>query len=251
MCLFVPFLIDAQSETHSDELTNELVRVEFDIFSFEDEVVISQLILKKSKIQSGAKDYPAALKTLQRVNVYNLSDSLKHVFFKEQIVLHYLLGNHGQAKSMLLEAGLLDSWEPDDDLRLTEILNDVALGNFNQAKELYHKLNPGVNVLEVFDVKKVRNPQKAFNLSLLLPGSGQIYAGSFLKGISSAGIQTLLFAYGIRGIQKQYYFTEALTSIALFQGFYFGGAEYARELADERNNNISRELSVKILDSFK
>jgi len=250
MCLYVPFSTSAQlksleTDAHLDELTN----VEWEIFSAPDELVAARLLLRKSNIHSSAGDYAQALATLDRINSYALGDSLQEKIMEERISLLYLNGEFEQAKNALLEASVL-GYSQNDDLRLIEVLNYIGLKDVEQAKSQYEKLNPGGDVSEVFSTKKFRKPTKAFNLSLLLPGSGQIYAGHTLKGVTSLGVQAFLFTYGIKGIQRRYFFTEALPSVALFQGFYFGGAEFARELTEERNRKIINELSNQVLSSF-
>lgn len=250
MCLYVPFSTSAQlgsvsSSSYLDKLTN----VEWEIFSESDEVVVAQLLLKKCSIYNESGDYGTAITTLDRINSYLLDDRLQAQIMNERISLLYLNGEFEQAKNTLLELNVLD-FPKNDDSRLIEILNSIALKDIDQAKMDYEQLNPSANISEVFDAKKFRKSEKAFNLSLLLPGSGQMYSGYVFKGIASLGVQSFLFTYGVKGIKRRYFFTEALPSIAIFQGFYFGGAEYARELTKERNQKIVRKLSEQVVNSF-
>ncbi|MEP1096145.1 MAG: hypothetical protein ABJG78_13610 [Cyclobacteriaceae bacterium] len=250
MCLYVPFSISAQLKSvTTDAYLDELTRVEWEIFSTSDESVIARLLLTKSSIHGSGGDYEQALATLDRINSYALDDSSQWEVMEERISLLYLNGEFEQAKNAILEASVL-GYPQNDDLRLIEVLNYISLMDLDQAGSLYEKLNPGGDVSEVFRAKKFRKPTRAFNLSLLLPGSGQMYSGHVLRGVTSLGIQAFLFTYGIRGIQGRYFFTEALPSVALFQGFYFGGAEFARELTEKRNRKIVNELSNQVLRSF-
>lgn len=250
MCLFEPYLTSAQSkEIVSDSRLDELIEVELKIFQGSSEQILADLLLKKSTMYRELSNYQAALSTLQRISSHSLHDTIQSKIMNEQIFLLYLNGDYEQAKNAILEARLLD-YSSNDDVRLVEILNYVALKDLTQAKQLYKQMNPHGDLSRVFDSRKFRKPEKAFNLSLILPGSGQIYAGSVFRGVTSLSVQTFLFTYGIKGIGRRYFFTEALPSVALFQGFYFGGAEFAKELVHKRNKEIVEDLSNQVLSSF-
>lgn len=229
----------------------ELLSIERAIFKEENDQVKSRLLLDKSKLYSRLEKYNDALATLSRINTYNAKREIQFEIINQKIFLNFLLGEYNQVKNAVLEASLIDDYTADEDTKLIEILNYVALEEFDKAKELFEELNADSNSQEIFDVKKLKKEERAFNLSLVVPGSGQIYAGHFFRGLTSMGLQGVLFTYGVQGIQRRYFFTQALPSIGIFQGFYFGGAEYARELTVKRNEEIVKKLSNNIVNSFK
>lgn len=252
MCLFAPFLNEAQSIPAVDSTNDrvELMRLEWEIFNSIDNKISSELLLNKSSIQLQSEDYHAGLESLNRINLYGLDPGLRNEILNQKILLYYLSGQYGQVKNAILETTLLEDYVPNEDIKLLEILNLVALKEFEEARILFKELNPTINDDEVFDVKKLRKENKALNMSILFPGSGQIYAGYYFKGLSSLGIQAIFFTYGIKGLQDSYFFTQALPSIGLFYGFYFGGAEYAKELVRDRNQKILNDLSNNIIDAL-
>lgn len=253
MCLFVPFLSNGQPSALTLEAVawGELLAMEREIFYSVDEEEKSKLILGKSRIFTRFKKYDQSLKTLERISTYNLSANMKYEVANERVLLNFLLEEHNQVKNTLLELSLDEDYRADDDTKLIEVLNYVALHDFEKARALYIQLNPNGEESEVFDVRRLKKQGTAYNLSLVVPGSGQMYAGHFFKGMTSMAVQTFLFTYGIKGIQRQYFFTQALPSIGVFQGFYFGGAEYAKELVVKRNDGIRQMLSSNILNSLK
>lgn len=94
--------------------------------------------------------------------------------------------------------------------------------------------------------KKLNKPNEnlAATLSMIIPGSGQCYAGNCVDGLNSLGL--LSFTIGIMAhITIQYSIYESLIAVSpWFQRYYKGGFENARnEALKKRSANRSQILS--------
>ncbi|MEQ9008360.1 MAG: hypothetical protein RLP12_10780 [Ekhidna sp.] len=234
-----------------DQALSALVEIEQKIFSETHIEIVDSLLFIKAKIYKEAERFEEALKTLNRIS--NLSGSnLSAQVLNEKIKNNYFIKNHVQAKNLILETTFLDGYQKTKEIILFETLNYVALQELDAAERSFFALIADAEpVNETFRKIKFKSTEKAFVLSFIIPGSGQIYAGHPLKGVLSLSIQAPLFYFGLNGIQRGYIFTESIPSIALFQGFYFGGAEYAKELVLQRNQREVEELSLAILRKAK
>ncbi len=250
MCLFAPFLIEAQDESDA-HLLSSCVSLEQQIFSESSLEKKDSLLLAKAVVYKQYQDFENALKTIDRIS--NLAGpDLSSRVMDEKIKLNYLMGNHKQVKNLIAETIFLEDYQKSKDIILFESLNYVALQELDQARESFETLVRDKEVItHAFRKVKFKNPEKAFILSFIVPGSGQIYAGRTFKGLLSLGVQAPLFYVGFSGISRGYVFTESIPSIALFQGFYFGGAEYAKELAIEYNQATIEELSSSMISAIK
>lgn len=247
MCLFAPFLTRSQNS----EVLNELLELELAIYQSEEVDQRAALLLKKAGIWIAETDYQNALGTLERINVYATNDSLKNETVEMKSLTYYLSSEFALAKNAILEASLESWFAPSKDLRLIEVLTEVELEKFSEAEAMLINLNPNLDVSSIFNIRKLKKEEKAFNLSLILPGSGQMYAGYFFKGLTSIALQAVCVYGGVTGLRDRYFFSQALPSVAVFQGFYFGGADYAKNLVTRRNEQIKTELSATIVNQLK
>ena len=252
ICTFlcVPFLTSSQGLAKDNNL-DMLVQLEWLIYGEQESDIRDSLLFQKASIYKSQNDFEKALSTLDRIS-YAPSPNLENQILSERVVLNFLLHRDAEVQNLILQGIFLENYQRTYDIQLIEVLNNIRLHKIEDAKmSLYQLVSDSSRVEQLFDYKKVKSPQTAFKLSFMIPGSGQMYAGKFFKGLFSMGVNASLFYIGIRGIQRRYFFTEALTSVGLFQGFFFGGAEYAKELAVERNNLIVQELSNRVLGTIQ
>ncbi len=101
-------------------------------------------------------------------------------------------------------------------MKVLEVLVNIDLGNwdFVRSELLANKTDFNLSEEAIADIlpekTKLKNPQKAYNLSLL-PGIGQWYAGYFWKGVLSGGIQTTLGLFSIYSLVNGYFFSGTLS----------------------------------------
>jgi tetratricopeptide (TPR) repeat protein len=95
--------------------------------------------------------------------------------------------------------------------------------------------------------RKTKSPTRALWLSILLPGSGQIYAQKTGDGITSAGLIAATIAWGIHNIHLKLPIRAVLSSLTLFQQFYEGGGRYAYKLTNDYNTHLQMIHVKKIV----
>lgn len=245
MCLCAPYLISAQGRLP------ELIELEKRIFHTKDVSEIDSLLFVKAGIYKSTEQFDLALRTLDRIS-FTRGSGLEVDIINERILINYLTDNHINAQNLLIEGEFIEGYKKSEMTRIIEILNYVSLEQFAEAEKALHFLIQDSSRVEaIFDIKKLKNPNLAFTLSFIVPGSGQMYAGKVFNGLVSLSVQSALFYTGVNGLYRGYPFTESIPSIALFQGFYFGGAEYAKEIAINRNEKIVDDLSTYILREIK
>ena len=248
MCLFVPSLIKAQLK-HLDSTLDELVQLEWQIFSEANEESRMSLLMEKADVFMKVEDYDGALENLDRINTNILSVQSRDSILLERAYLYYLKDEFQQSLSQVLQIEMQGRREDWKNLQLIKVMNYVALGEFENANETYQLVWPDRLESKVFE-RRLKKEQKAFSLSFILPGAGQLYAGYPFKAITSLGLQAFFFTYGIKGLQREYFFTQTLPSIAIFQGFYFGGADYSKDLVRKKNDLIKKKLTNEIVASM-
>ena len=245
-------------ETREDVLKSAL---SFERQAFEESDLSRKgfFLLQKSYCYKKIGDYQSALDILNRVKIPS-RDTLNRALKYEKILLNYLLGNYQRSFDELLKYRLsqgTSQGEVDGDILILEILNLIGLNKWEEAKELTlmnaDDLGTDSEQVEAFFSGKLKpkNPDKAYTLSLFLPGVGQMYSGYFLKGVLSGGIQTLLVGFSAYSLHQGYFFTGGMTGVALFYTFYLGGARHARELAVAKNKERAREISLKFMKGVK
>lgn len=219
-------------------------------------------LLNKSFCYKALGNFDLANSIIKRAIDLGKQDSLDYQLRYEAVLNNYL--NHNPL-NVISEINLLKFYYPskstnDLDLKVMNVLalNDLAL--WQKAKKILLDNNKQLNVSSekieslYFDANdvKLKKTNKAYAISLLLPGMGQIYTGHFFKGLLSLSLQTAAMTYGIYGIKNGYYFTAALPGVALFNSFYMGGADYSKALVIERNkikiNKVNQKINSALLE---
>lgn len=225
----------------------------FERLAFEapDNTAKAEYLLKKAFCYKAISEYDKALEILGRIRRPK-SDTLKDLISYEKVLLHYLNGDYSSSNNEILRIKLKSESYLDTDVIYLETLNLIGLNRWEEARELLINNQSTLNISEdeinyVFTKKlKPKSPDKAFTLSMFMPGVGQMYSGYVFKGLISGGIQAVLIGFSGYSLYKGYFFTGGMTGVALFYTFYFGGARHARELAQRKNLEISTGLSHKL-----
>ncbi|MFT6883151.1 MAG: tetratricopeptide (TPR) repeat protein [Marinoscillum sp.] len=211
----------------------------------------SELLLRKSYCYKALGQFDEAISTLLRIrNTPN--DSLNRSVGYEIILNNYLAGNYEESYKSILKQKLRAKGIHVE-LVYFEALNLLALNRWQEAKELVQLHSDLLSINEgelelLFEGKlEPKKVSKAFNLSMFLPGVGQMYAGYFGKGLFSGAVQAGLVGLSAYSLYNGYFFTGTFTGVAFFYTFYFGGARYAQELAMRSNELRSTELSRRLL----
>ena len=110
------------------------------------------------------------------------------------------------------------------------------------------KVEIGEDFVRIRKAERRFNPAIAWRLSLILPGSGQVYSGNYMEAANSSLLMAG-FAYLTVNIAIEYTFVEALVvASSFFQRYFVGGANMAEKLTLERQN---KELNNSFLSIMK
>lgn len=260
ICIFlsVPFSGNAQL-SKADSLFQAgsflEARVEYErlIFFKTNDVSRNELLLKKSYCYKAQSKFGNAFETLKRADYYSGEDGIRIQLFYESILTAYLDGQYDIALSLLQELNYNFEEVKNYNLDAVEILVLNELMKWTEAEEKYialasnHHLALDTTIYKTITKLKLRKPGKAVKMSYLLPGSGIIYAGAPIRGLTSLALQGGSVALVVHGLREGYFFSNAFTGVALFYLLYNGGAQYASNIAIKRNSDRinSFKLSVK------
>ncbi len=258
--LFACFTINAQSSKADSclaigDLDHAALYFEEEAFFEGDLIRKSELLLRKSYCYKALGKFDDAIGTLSRIRKTPV-ESVNRAVGYEIILNNYLAGHYEESNKELLKQKLMAK-QVYVELVYLEALNLLALNRWKEAKAIIQKnaefLKINQEDLELIFEGKLdpKKASKAFNLSMLLPGVGQIYAGYFSKGLFSGAVQAGLVGISAYSLYNGYFFTGTFTGVAFFYTFYFGGARYAQELALKSNESRSKELSRKLLGAKK
>lgn len=211
----------------------------------------SKFLLWKSYCYKALGDYHKSLSITDRITKFE-DDSLRQLVIYERIFLSYFIEDYQLTYNELLKWDLRVAAE-DRGVEIYRFLTLVSLGKIEEAKTELTKCRSvfGLGEEEVAhffsDKWKLKDPNKAYKLSLFLPGIGQMYSGYFFKGVLSGTIQVGLVAFTAYHLYHGYIFTGGMTGAALFYTFYLGGARYASQLAEKKNGEIKEEIKEKFM----
>ncbi len=226
-------------------------RVAYERLLFQGKTDAGLLLLKKSFCLKAEGKFEEAYTTLQRVDVFKESDSLRTALYSELALDAYLGGKFDQALSTLQE---LHYYFPDKNSSISDALEILTLNQLLKWNEAEQKFNsyleryniPDQHLYQKQRLPKLKNPAKAETLSFLIPGSGQLYAGYPGHAITSVLIHGGLVVFTVYSFTNGYYFSGAFTGVGLFSLFYNGGAGHAKDLAMRHNAEQLTRFNEKV-----
>ena len=245
--LFATFLIKAQS---ADSLFKQgnyqdaILAYEFEYYQSGQD----SSLLKKSWAYKAMGKYDQAILNLKRINDFDTSYELA--------LLYYLNDQLALSNASLLRMGMSGS-DTTFNATLLKAMVQVDQLQIEEAKNhlIKHSDLLGLDdaaISSIFPKKiKIKNPDRAYNISLFAPGFGQAYAGYPGRGFVSGAMQLGTVGFTYWSLINRYYFSGVLTGAALFYTFYLGGARYAGILANERNEKLTEEIKNQISEQIK
>tara|TARA_B110001452_G_scaffold71163_1_gene57432 strand:- start:498 stop:1337 length:840 start_codon:yes stop_codon:yes gene_type:complete len=205
-------------------------------------------------------------------NLNYLAESYNKIKSYDNALVHYslmynLLSNDSLKNEVCFEMAKCYMSQEKYDYAEIEILNIKELNNYFKSRKNYYLFliylnkrefelskNYFLNISEFSDSninqvqssfshleKKIRrtNPKAASVLSMLIPGSGQMFYGNFSSGINSLLLTTTaLTVFTI--ISIRYSYIDAILSVfPYYQRYYIGGVINAINFAEEKNKLIT------------
>lgn len=201
-------------------------------------------------------------------NLNYLAESYQQIKSYDNALVHYsliynLLTNDSLKNEVCFEMAKCYISEDKYDYAEIEILNIKELNNYFKSRKNYYLFliylykgefelskNYFLNISEFSDAninqiersfshleKKIRrsNPKFASALSMVIPGSGQVYSGNFSSGINSLLLTTTALSI-FTIISFRYSPIEAILSVfPYYQRYYIGGVLNAINFVEEKN----------------
>lgn len=225
-------------------------------------IIKTKALLKKADCYLARQEFAKAEIVLSRIYYADLNDSLIYFARYKTALASYLNSNFSEAESQVIQAksfindsGLVYQFYP----LYVLILNESK--KYQEAKEALlayakHMVKDSIEKRRImheiesqYHYKKIpllKSPEKAKNLSMFLPGTGQLYAGYFWEGALSVSLQLVGLGFTGLCILNKYYFTGIALGTSIFQKFHVGGMNRSEFLVNKRNHIETRSFNDKI-----
>ncbi len=100
--------------------------------------------------------------------------------------------------------------------------------------------------LENRHIRPRKSPRLGRNLSIIIPGLGQVYAGRYWNGIGAFVINSALIYSTAHSVQSENWLDAALIAGLLFHRFYMGNIYNAEKFCFEFNESVDKRLFESI-----
>jgi hypothetical protein len=225
-------------------------------------------ILYKTECYKQGYDFENAFRTVDRISVIGLSDSLRFTVLYQKVLCSYLSNRYSQAELYIQQIKQCNYYRREGmsieiNLLYTLVLNE--LNRWDDAKKLVLEVHDsltlnkeGLDAIEKIvhsysndSLPKLKNEKVLFWISFI-PGAGIIYAGKPIEGFLNFTINMASFAFGVHQIYYSYYLTGYFGGAIMLQKFYFGGRKRAEFLLNKKNYektlNFNRNRKKEIVE---
>lgn len=205
-------------------------------------------LLSKSFAYKADGNYEAALHNLDRITSLQVN--------YEKALIYYLKQDFESCFNQLLRIQMSDNSQKSEAFHLLYVMTLISRNEFTQARAYMmtiHSFGLQKEVIEQLIPKKLKTKSinKAYNISLVLPGIGQAYAGYPGRGFISGLMQVGSAGFTYYSLINRYYYSGVLTGAAMFYTFYLGGARYAGQLAEKKNLNHQKRILAGLKEEIK
>jgi TM2 domain-containing membrane protein YozV len=107
-----------------------------------------------------------------------------------------------------------------------------------------------LNILKELDHVNRLNPNTAMILSMIIPGTGQFYAGDIKNGLNSLTITSLFLYFTTRSIITVGVLEGFTTVFPIYFRYYTGGFKRAKAIAQQRKEYRRAEIYNKLLSLY-
>ncbi len=230
-------------------------RIELEkIFFFSNNQQVKTLaLIRKAACFKAEHHFQEACETLNRIFPAHQPDSLLFEIKYEKALACYLNEDPGQATVELLSLQNLPV-NNEQTARMTFLaaLSYAGLQNWEESKKAAsrfitltvsepQKLERIHSQIDSLFAEKnlpvILSEKKAKNLSSIIPGGGQFYAGKIGEGLFSLGLHAALAWFGISEFLDKFYVTGYTAGFGLLQRLYTGNLQRVQDLVKEANKN--------------
>ncbi|GAF05901.1 hypothetical protein [Saccharicrinis fermentans] len=271
--LCVTFIINSQNHNYSleycwkllsenkhTECVIECERVLFYSGSPEDQknaLFIKGLSLKQQL------DFNKAADTFNQIRITSSESTFFNEKFYEQSLCNYLAGDFENALTNINQYEYLSHGDTiPNEILLVKILSLNSLFHFEDAKNATLALitnnnlnseliNSTENLFRRKNCPRKKNPEKAKNLSMIVPGLGHIYAGRWVEGGISFVLNAGALSFGLYNIYIEYYFTGYVIGFTLLNKFHSGGMKRSYILAETKNKRNIVNFNQHFLELWR
>lgn len=223
-------------------------------------------LLGKAKALKQLGRFSDAERALYRVSHDSLRDSLSYRVRYQLALCMYLQGKFPQTEDVLEQMyfAIPDSVLTAPSLMLYALtLNEER--RWDEAKEkmlkmiAYSKLDTVTSDSLIYVVNemyapanrpRLKNIRTARVLSMILPGSGQLYAGSIGQGIAGMVLNAAAAAFTIYSFNAGAYLTSVGAGLSMFVRFYGGSRHNAEKAATKRNYERSKKFNEQLKEKM-
>lgn len=225
-------------------------------------IVSANALLGKAQALKQLGQFENAEHVLYRISHDSLPDSLSYIVRYQLALCMYLQGKFAQAEDVLDQM----YFTIDDSLLTAPSLMLYALSlneerRWDEAKEKMMRMitcsgldsaaaDSLINVVETMydpqNYPRLKNVKMARVLSMILPGSGQVYAGSAGQGIVSMILNAAAITFTVYSFNVGTYFTAAGSAFSIFGRFYSGGGRNAEKTALKKNYERSKVFNEQL-----
>jgi TM2 domain-containing membrane protein YozV len=228
----------------------------------ENNVLVTEALLRKCNCLKADNRISEIYLLLKRCDTPTLSDSLKSMVFFEQALAAYIDGNYAIARKSIeplisltndpvmelsgvfLYSLILDetgNWEESKNNLLSYVRHSTVISD-TQRDSLAE------NIAQLYDSSnypKLKKIKKARLLSMLLPGTGQIYAGKSVRGLIVFSLVAASGVYVYYSIVNELYLAAAV-GFYVGETFYLGNVNQLNGIVSNRNQHKKDHYNASV-----
>lgn len=125
---------------------------------------------------------------------------------------------------------------------------------WEEAREVLRNYTTDEKLDKLFE-HAVNLPQKSTRvakvLSAILPGAGQVYAGSWRSGLNALALNSALGFVAVDAVLDKHYVDALLWTYFIFSRYYQGNVHHAGKAVEEFNEGVSRRTADSILNRLQ
>ncbi|MCK5821512.1 MAG: hypothetical protein KAH17_06485 [Bacteroidales bacterium] len=233
---------------------------EYAAFISSDPAEIIQARLGRAQALKKMQAYDRGLEVLETINLIAAPDSLRPAVIYEMVLLSFLNDDYQESLSRG-QMGIPFILGTEHESMVYLLLALAALEESNWGKvsafgNLYlttipkhnadSKLHEQFDSLMNRDLPVFKDPAKARKWSTIIPGSGQIYAGSIGDGIYNFGLHAIVLGISGWTFLSGFYVTGWLSGATILQKLHSGGQIRAAELCKKKNRLKAQAYSQPV-----